>query len=87
MFGYTIIKNSELELLRYKELEYNRYRSNEKSNLHWRIILSEKLWATESEITDLKCELLKYKELYADELQKRLALADVVRESEVKTEE
>lgn len=87
MFGYTIIKDSELELLLRKARELDRLHLTSRSDTHRFIILNEQLSYAKTTITELEREVLKYKELYVDELQKRLAIAKEIRESEVETED
>lgn len=91
MFSFIRRKNSELESLRSKvrALEKNLEIADAKYSAELKHSLNLRLRCSNYEITisDLEAKLLKYKELYVDELQKRLALAEAVRESEIKVED
>lgn len=91
MFGFTIIKNSKLESMRDTEQRLRRHLEQADAKyaaeLRYSMRKTQQCFDQKLTIDDLKFELDKYKQLYADELQKRLALADAVRESEIKTEE
>ena len=91
MFGYTRIKKSVLDSLHWKvdrlEKEVAKEHANYISEAHHSMKLQDKLVNSYQQLNDLEAELLKYKELYADELQKRLDLVKEVKELEAKLED
>lgn len=83
MFGYTCIKTSELDSLRYKcnnllkDMDVIRNR-----NLAVERSLRLQLGNAEIKIIDLEEEVLKYKTLYLEEVEKRLAMAKAFKDAE-----
>ena len=88
MFGYTLIQTSELDTLKAKhkqvlqDSEMIRQRNyGAERSMRWEV---DNL---KGSIVDLEEEVLKYKNLYLAELEKRLELAKTFRENEVKVED
>ena len=91
MFTYTRIKKSELEFLHFQvnklEEELKKEHGRYLAEINYSMKLQQRCVDYNKQLGDLENELAKYKQAYADEVQKRLELAKEVNELEAKLED
>jgi hypothetical protein len=91
MFAHTRIKKSELEFLHFQvnklEEELKKEHGRYLAEINYSMKLQQRCVDYCEQLNALENELTKYKQLYADELQKRLELAKEVKELESKVED